>query len=77
MTLRMDATLRTTAADQYYRQRVETYPGASVSVDAGGRARVSQLTTLFDGKTLGAENPLLWDTQGTGTATYSDGRRTP
>jgi len=76
MTLRMDATLRTTAADQYYRQRVETYPGASVSVDAGGRARVSQLTTLFDGKTLGAENPLLWDTQGTGTATYSEAANT-
>jgi len=72
----MDATLRTTAADQYYRQRVETYPGASVSVDAGGRARVSQLTTLFDGKTLGAENPLLWDTQGTGTATYSEAANT-
>lgn len=76
MTLRMDATLRDSGADQYYRQRVETYPGASISTDAGGRTRVSQLTTLFDGKTLNAENTLLWDTQGTGTHTFSQAGNT-
>jgi hypothetical protein len=76
MTLRQDARQIASGADTLYRQRVETYPGASVGTDAGGRARVSQLTTLFDGKTLGAENALLWDTQGTGTATYSEGANT-
>lgn len=38
--------------------------------DAGGRSRISQLTTLFDGKTLNADDPFLWSTAGTGTATY-------
>lgn len=76
MTLRMDTTLRTAGADQYYRQRVETYVGNSMGSDASGRSRVSQLTTLFDGKTLNAENTLLWDTQGTGTRTFSEATNT-
>ena len=42
----------------------------SVSTDTGGRQRVSQLTTLFDGKTLAADEPFLWDNAGTGTFTF-------
>lgn len=37
-----------------------------------GSARVSQHTTLFDGRIYGSENTLKWDTKGTGTATYSE-----
>jgi len=76
MTLRQDATQITSGADTLYRQRVESYPGASVVVDASGRTRVSQLTTLFDGKTLGAENAMLWDTKGTGTAAFLEAANT-
>lgn len=39
--------------------------------DPGGRQRVSEMTTLFDGKTLTADETLVWDTKGTGTATFS------
>jgi hypothetical protein len=56
-----------------YRQRVEMYPSAMISLDAGGRSRVSQITTLFDGKTLRQEDVDLWDTKGTGTRTFEDG----
>lgn len=55
-----------------YRQRVEAHLPA-ISQTAAGTARVAQITTLFDGKTLRAENPLLWDTAGTGTATFEAG----
>ena len=49
-------------------------PNIEVRQDAGDRTRVSQLTTLFDGKTLTADEPLLWDTQGTGTPTYQSNK---
>lgn len=39
--------------------------------DAGGRTRVSQLTTLFDGKTLNADDTRTWDNRGTGTYTFT------
>lgn len=43
----------------------------SFLTDAGGRTRSSVITTLFDGKTLGADDPLIWETVGTGTGTFS------
>ncbi len=43
----------------------------AVVADASGRARVSQLATLFDGKILNAENTNLWSSAGTGTATFN------
>jgi hypothetical protein len=57
---------------QVYRQRVEAHQPA-IGQDAAGRTRVAQISTLFDGKTLRAENALMWDTAGTGTATFEVG----
>ena len=76
MTLKQDVQLIPRGADQLYRQRVETYPGLAVGLDASARTRVSQLSTLFDGKTLNAEDALLWDTQGTGTSPFSEAANT-
>ncbi len=45
----------------------------AIGIDAGGRSRVSQLTTLFDGKTVRGEDSTHWDTKGTGTASFSNG----
>jgi hypothetical protein len=45
-----------------------------VSLDAGGRQRVSTLTTLFDGKSLNADETLLWDNQGTGSGSLIDNK---
>lgn len=42
---------------------------ATISSDASGRLRVSWLTTLFDGKTLNADNTFVWDNKWTGTGT--------
>lgn len=42
-----------------------------VSIDAGGVLRVGMQTTLFDGKTLNADDTLIWENAGTGTGTYS------
>ena len=42
------------------------------SYDASGRARVSEITTLFDGKTIGADDTQLWGISGTGTNTFSN-----
>ena len=44
----------------------------SMAMDTGGRARVSQLTTLFDGKIYNAEDALKWDIQGTGSNAYAN-----
>lgn len=52
---------------------VETRP-YEVGRDAAGRARVSQLTTLFDGKKLGADDTLKWATVGTGTLTFQQNK---
>lgn len=41
-----------------------------ITQDAGGRVRISQLTTLGDYKILNADRPLLIETQGTGTGTF-------
>lgn len=45
---------------------------SNFSYDASGRARVSELTTLFDGKTIGADDTQLWGIAGTGTNTFSN-----
>jgi hypothetical protein len=42
--------------------------------DAGGRQRVSQLTTLLDGKILGEDDVTLFENVGTGTATYGSNK---
>lgn len=39
--------------------------------DTAGRQRASQLQTLFDGKTLNAEDTLKWHTLGTGAASFA------
>lgn len=44
----------------------------SEAADTGGRFRVSQLTTLFDGKIMNAEDTLKWDIQGTGSNAYAN-----
>lgn len=43
----------------------------NINFDAGGRMRVSQLTTLFDGKTLIEDSTLIFSNAGTGTGTYA------
>lgn len=48
-----------------------TYDNASIQMDAGSRLRVSQLTSLLDGKILNSDNIYVWDNQGTGTGTFS------
>jgi hypothetical protein len=55
---------QTTVDDDRAANAVET------AKDAGGRFKVSSLTTLFDGKTLNADNANLWHTAGTGTGTF-------
>lgn len=44
-----------------------------VGTDAGGRQRVSQLTTLFDGKLTNNHNSLLFEQAGTGSFTKENG----
>ena len=44
--------------------------------DAGGRTRVSQLTTLLDGKILGADDTDLFENVGTGTFTFQNNDNT-
>jgi hypothetical protein len=39
-------------------------------IDAGGRTRVAQITTLLDGKVLGQDDTLLFENVGDGSATY-------
>jgi hypothetical protein len=43
-----------------------------ITFDAGARARTSQLTTLFDGKTLNADDTNIWSSAGTGSQTFSN-----
>lgn len=47
-----------------------------IGVDAGGRMRISNLTTLADLKTLNADRPLLIETVGTGTNTFAANQNT-
>lgn len=57
--------------DGLYRQSVTAHV-PDITSDAGGRLRVSQFSTLFDGKTLNVDSALQWSTAGTGTATFAD-----
>lgn len=41
-----------------------------MTFDASNRMRVGTLTTLFDGKTLNQDDPLLWETVGTGLSAF-------
>lgn len=43
-------------------------------IDAGGRTRVAQITTLLDGKILGADDSFLFENAGTGSATYANNK---
>jgi hypothetical protein len=71
---KVDNSLIVRGPHEIYRQRVDAFPSVGpINYDAGGRTRTSQLTTLFDGKTIRAEDTLLWDTKGTGTRTFEDG----
>jgi hypothetical protein len=45
-------------------------------LDAGGRTRVSQITTLLDGKILGADDLSLFENAGTGLASYANNKVT-
>lgn len=44
------------------------------SLDSGGRVRVSQITTLLDGKILGSEDNDLFENVGPGSALYSNNK---
>lgn len=45
-----------------------------VGRDAGGRTRVSQITTLGDYKILGADRPVIIGTVGTGSGTFTNNK---
>lgn len=51
---------------------IVTMPLHEIENDAGRRLRVSSLTTLFDGKVLGADDTAIWENVGTGIATFSN-----
>lgn len=51
-------------------------PNKEINTDAGGRTRVSTLTTLFDGKTLNSDDTLSWETVGTGSSALSGNKVT-
>ncbi len=47
------------------------YPSnIELNTDAGGRQRTSQMSTLFDGKSLSGDETFLWENVGTGTGTF-------
>ena len=48
----------------------------SFGYDAGGRTRISQITTLLDGKNLGIDDTLAFENVGTGTASFSNNKTT-
>jgi hypothetical protein len=47
---------------------------SQISIDAGGRVRTSNFTTLFDGKILNSDNVYLFDNQGTGATAYANNK---
>lgn len=49
-----------------------TLDQTNAGFDASGRLRVSQLRTLFDGKTLNADDTDLWGVAGSGTNTFAN-----
>ena len=59
--------------DTNHRLYTNTVIGGRANLDAFGRLRVSQPTTLFDSKQTQSNLPLFWDdqeTSGTGTTNY-------
>lgn len=44
----------------------------AITKSVSGSIRTSQLTTLFDGKILNSDDTNLWDTTGTGVATFQN-----
>ena len=44
------------------------------SYDAGGRSRISQITTLLDGKILGEDDLTLFENVGSGTPVYTNNK---
>lgn len=54
-------------------RNIELNP-SNVTLDASSRLRVSQMTTLHDGKILNSDNTYIFDNQGTGTGTYSSNK---
>ena len=75
LTVSGTVTANLSATDNAVLDNIDVNTGNTVSSidsakDAGGRFKVSSLTTLFDGKTLNADNTNLWHTAGTGTGTF-------
>lgn len=56
------------------RQVIKIGNQPAIQFDAGGRQRMSQITTLFDGKNLGFFHSLLWDVAGTGTGAFANNK---
>ena len=54
------------------RAQVSTFPGIPATITADGRTRSADLTPLFDGKVLFAEDNELFTSGGTGTATWAN-----
>lgn len=54
--------------------RMVTSEYAQIGTDAGGRQRVSQLTTLMDGKVVNGHTPLIFESAGTGTYTLGNSK---
>lgn len=52
------------------------FTDSPISYDASGRRRSSQITTLFDGKTLNTDDSDLWSTYGTGTYSFLNNKHT-
>lgn len=53
------------------------YPSnTEINTDAGGRTRTSGVSTLFEGKTLGADDAVSWQNVGTGAVTYANNKNT-
>ena len=67
--------LTATTAAITARQPRTTYAAYDqIGIDAGGRQRVSQLTTLMDGKVVNGHTPLIFESAGTGTQTLGNSK---
>ena len=48
------------------------YAPQAINTALAGATQVAALSTLFDGKILNQEDPLIWDNAGTGTPTFNN-----
>lgn len=55
-----------------FKASVKTSFKNTANIDSGGRLRVSQITTLFDGKILNSDDTNLFGNVGTGTGLYQN-----